>query len=82
MTDPVLGTAIYIILWWLAFFCLLPVGAHSLEETRNPGGVGQERGAPVAPKLGQKALWAAGLAGVVWAIVQAMIAFDVFAIRG
>lgn len=81
MTDPFLGVAIYIILWWLAFFCMLPIGVKNLDEAGDAGGIGQERAAPVRPNLGQKAIWAAILAAVVWGVVQAGVAFDVFSIR-
>jgi predicted secreted protein len=64
--DPVLSVAVYIILWWMAFFMMLPIGVRNLDEAGDPGGKGQERGAPSAPNLRQKAVWAAGLAAIAW----------------
>jgi hypothetical protein len=36
-----LGMAIYVIVWWLAFFVMLPIGAqshHEADEETVPGG--------------------------------------------
>lgn len=77
-----LSVAIYIILWWLAFFLLLPLGAQSLHEAGEAGAPGVERGAPRAHKLGMKALWAAGLAAVLWLGVFWAISNDVFRMYG
>lgn len=78
-----LGIAIYAILWWLSFFVMLPMGAHSLHETDDeeaPPGV--ERGAPRSHNLGVKALIASGIAAVLWLGVAWAISVDVFGMRG
>ena len=46
--SPLLGAAIYIILWWLSFFMMLPVGAQSFHEADEAPPEGSERGAPKA----------------------------------
>ncbi|HTP77461.1 MAG TPA: DUF1467 family protein [Rhizomicrobium sp.] len=60
----------FAILWFLALFCLLPVG---LGAERDP-----ESGAPLSPMLGRKALIATGIAMVLWVGFYALIAFKVF----
>ena len=62
--NPVLGVAIYTILWWLAFFALLPIGAKSHHEAGEPPPPGSEAGAPLVHGLKFKALWAAAIAAV------------------
>jgi len=47
----------YVIFWFLALFCLLPVGL---------GEVDPETGAPLSPKLLLKAGIATVIAGVLW----------------
>jgi predicted secreted protein len=74
--NPVLGTAIYIILWWLTFFMLLPWGATSLHEADDVTEPGIERGAPRAPNLGKKALIAAAIAAVLWLVTAWAISVD------
>ncbi len=54
MGQWVTGVAIYIVIWWLVLFMVLPFGvrrpeAHELEK-------GQEPGAPVKPRMWLKLL--------------------------
>jgi predicted secreted protein len=58
----------YAIFWFLALFCLLPVGL---------GEVDPETGAPLSPKLPMKATIATGVAAVLWAGFYAMILLGV-----
>ena len=76
-----LGIAIYIILWWLCFFAMLPMGAQSLHEADEAAAPGIERGAPKTPNLAMKALWAAGIAAVLWLFVAWAISVDLFNMR-
>lgn len=64
-----LGVGIYLLLWWLAFFAVLPIGAHSASEQSIDHVPGAERGAPIRANLGRKALWAAGIAAAVWTAI-------------
>ena len=76
-----LAIAIYLILWWLSFFTMLPLGAqshHEADEVVNPG---IERGAPRAHNLGRKALYAAGIAAILWLGVAWAVATDVIGLR-
>jgi predicted secreted protein len=54
----------YVIFWFLALFCLLPVGL---------GEVDPETGAPVSPKLLLKAGIAAAIAAALWAAFYVLI---------
>jgi predicted secreted protein len=73
--DPILAVACWIILWWLSFFVMLPIGVRNLAE-EGESQQGHEPGAPARPNLGRKALWATGLATVLW--IALMIALNVF----
>jgi predicted secreted protein len=79
MLDPVLNIAIFIIWWWMALFAVLPIGVKPVTE--GDIAEGHDAGAPQAPRLWQKALWAAGAAAVLWAITATIIFFDPFHIR-
>lgn len=74
--NPIMAVAIYGILWWLAFFTMLPLGAQSLHEADEAAAPGVERGAPRAHKLWQKALYAAAIAAVLWLGVAWAISVD------
>ena len=73
-----LGIAIYVILWWLVFFPLLPMGATSAHEAGEQYVPGAEHGAPKAPNLRLKMLLATGIAAVLWLGVAWAISVDLF----
>ena len=54
----------YVIFWFLALFCLLPVGL---------GEVDPETGAPLRPMLLRKAAIATAIAAVLWAVFYVLI---------
>lgn len=58
----------FAIAWFLALFCLLPVGL---------GEVDRETGAPKRAHLGRKALIATAIAAVLFAVFYALIAMGV-----
>ena len=76
--SPVLGVAIFIILWWLAFFCTLPIGAKSHHEAGEAVPPGSEVGAPLAHRLPFKALLATAIAAPVWLFVYWSVSHDLF----
>lgn len=47
----------YAVLWFLALFCMLPVGL---------GEVDPDTGAPLNPHFKRKAIWATVIAAVLW----------------
>lgn len=76
-----LSIAIYVILWWLSFFVMLPMGAQSLHEADEQSVPGVERGAPKAHNLRNKAIWATGIAAVVWLGVAWAVSVDLMGLR-
>ena len=60
--------AIYFIIWWLVLFLVLPFGIRNAHETGEAVEEGNEPGAPVKPRLLQKALITTILATAVFAI--------------
>lgn len=76
-----LGVAIYLILWWLSFFVMLPMGAQSPHEGDEETVPGVERGAPKSHRLGLKAALAAGVAAILWLFTAWAISVDLFGMR-
>jgi len=71
---PPVAFALFVICWWLALFCVLPIGVKSLEES-GESAPSHDQGAPAAHGLRRKALWATGLGAVVWIGVMAALAY-------
>ena len=76
-----LGIAIYVILWWLSFFVMLPMGAQSLHEADEASVPGVERGAPKSHRLKLKMLLAAAIAVPLWLFVAWGVSVDLVGMR-
>ena len=77
------GLVVFLIVWWLVFFMMLPIGVRSQEEAGDIV-AGTEPGAPMAPDLLKKKLSNCGMVAVDlnWAeqpkkpVVGARLLFD------
>ena len=75
------GIMLYVILWWLAFFAMLPVGVKTAEEAGEDLGDGHAPSAPVKPALWRKALWAGLIAAVIFGIYYLIQASGLITLR-
>lgn len=66
--GPVSGIVVFIIIWWLTLFMVLPWGVN---RTENPE-AGHDPGAPARPMLWRKVLATTGITIVVFAIFYAV----------
>lgn len=78
--GPVGFVAVYIILWWLVLFAVLPWGVQSQLEAGDIA-EGTEPGAPVRPRLWAKVVITTGVAALAWLAFYGAYRFDVFALR-
>ncbi|WP_282608201.1 DUF1467 family protein [Pelagibius sp. Alg239-R121] len=63
------GILVYVIVWWVVLFMVLPWGVRREENPEE----GHEAGAPVNPMLGRKVLITSGIAAVIWGAVYVAI---------
>ena len=71
--DPVGFVVVFIITWWLSFFCVLPIGVQGQFENNGEVIEGSEEGAPKEPMLKKKVLWASGGALVLTLIAHVLV---------
>lgn len=64
------GTVLYILIWWVVLFAVLPFGSRGSDM---PDPVTGWRGAPARPYLGRKVIATTLLAAVVWGGAYALI---------
>jgi predicted secreted protein len=64
--GPVSGIVVYVILWWVIFFTLLPVGVKTKAEQGEEVEPGHADSAPVRHYLWRKVLGASLIAAVLW----------------
>jgi predicted secreted protein len=79
-TNPAFLITCYLLWWWMAFFCVLPIGVRGQHEDGELA-PGHDTGAPVVPNLRKKIIWASLLALVFWAVTVAVVFFDPIRIR-
>ena len=63
----VTGIVVYLIVWWMVFFTVLPLRVTGQFEDGEivPG---SEPGAPVDPRIGRKMWLAASITAVIWRV--------------
>lgn len=72
---------IFVIVWWLAFFMMLPTGVVSRWEGDSDGVEGAEPGAPVDPDLKRKAIRATAYAIIATLMIVGIIVSGVINFR-
>ena len=73
VTDLIL----YIIVWWMVFFMVLPFGVRP-DDAPEPGNIPS---APARPRLLLKAGITTAVATLVWLGLRYAIASDIFSVR-
>jgi predicted secreted protein len=63
--SPVLGAAVYAVLWWVVFFVALPWGVRGQHED-GAAAPGSDPGAPIRPLMWRKAGVTTLVAAVLW----------------
>lgn len=71
------GIMVYVIIWWVVLFMVLPWGVHVPEE-HEPG---HATSAPAKPMMGRKALVTTVIATVLWGIAFWLIESDLLTLR-
>ncbi len=71
------GIMVYVILWWLVWFVMLPIGVKVPDEV----GKGHAASAPANPNLGIKAAATTLISGALWGVVYLVIAAEVISFR-
>jgi predicted secreted protein len=71
------GILVYVLAWWMVFFCTLPFGISNITKPED----GSMPGAPVNPGLKKKLLLTTLIAAVVWGGIYAIIKSDLISFR-
>jgi predicted secreted protein len=80
MIGPVTGLVLYLVIWFLVLFVVLPI---RLETQGDRGEVepGTPAGAPANLDMWKKARLVTWVAAIVWAVVAGVILSDVISVR-
>ena len=69
----VFALAIYVIIWWIVLFAILPIGVHTTEELGDKTSPGFAESAPHRPHILPKMLATTVISGIVFAGVYVVI---------
>jgi predicted secreted protein len=72
------GLVLYILIWWVTLFAILPIGTHAVEQADETSGW---RGAPERPRLWMKVGLTTVVACVLWLAAFALIESDWISFR-
>ena len=64
------GIAVYVLIWWVTLFAILPIGTRPVAESDPEGGW---RGLPERPMMLRKAVITTIVATVLWLGVAALV---------
>jgi predicted secreted protein len=70
------GIAIYLTIWWVTLFAVLPLGVRSHWEEGKPVPGGGDPGSPVNPNLKRKFFTTTWVSAIVFGLVWAVLRFN------
>ena len=72
---------IYVIIWWIIFFSVLPVGIQSNKEKFREKIEGVDPGAPNNPKIAKKFLITTIITSIIFIVIYYLVEFDLLNLR-
>ena len=72
---------IYVIIWWVIFFSVLPIGIQSNKEVFKGKLGGIDPGAPKNPKIGKKFLITTIITSIIFIVIYYLVEFDLLNLR-
>ena len=73
--DLTFSISVYLVIWWVVLFTILPLGVQSHHEAGIEVPGGGEPGSPVDPKLLRKFITTTWVSAVVFALVWCAYTF-------
>ena len=69
---------IYIIIWWIVFFAILPIDVNRNKTVRIEG---EDPGSPENPKMFKKFLYCTGITSVIFMIIFILMKYEYLNLR-
>ena len=69
---------IYIIIWWIVFFTILPIDVNRLKPIKIEG---EDTGSPENPKMLKKFIYCTGITTVIFVIIYLLIKYEYLNLR-
>ena len=72
---------VYIMIWWIIFFSVLPIGIRSNKEVFKDKIGGVDPGAPKNPKIGKKFLITTLITTIIFLVIYYLVKFNLLNLR-
>ena len=72
---------VYVIIWWIVFFSVLPIGIKHSEKPFDNNLEGIDPGAPKNPNIFKKFLYTTLITTVIFAVIYYIVVNDYFNLR-
>ena len=72
---------VYVIIWWVIFFSVLPIGIQSNKEVFREKIGGMDPGAPKNPKIGKKFLITTLITTIIFCVIYYLVKTDLLNLR-
>ena len=72
---------VYVLIWWMIFFSILPVGIQSKKEQFKERIDGIDPGAPNNPNIGKKFLITTIITSVIFIVIYYLVSFNLLNLR-
>ena len=69
---------IYIIIWWIVFFTILPIDVNRQKSIKIDG---EDTGSPENPKMLKKFIYCTGITTVIFALIYLLIKYEYLNLR-
>ena len=69
---------IYIIIWWIIFFAILPIDVNRAKIVKIDG---EDPGSPENPRMFKKFLYCTGISTVIFSLIFLLIKFEYLNLR-
>jgi predicted secreted protein len=72
---------VYVLIWWIIFFSILPVGIQSNKEKFKARIEGVDPGAPNNPKIAKKFLITTIITSIIFIVIYYLVQLDLLNLR-
>ena len=72
---------VYVMIWWIIFFSVLPIGIRSNKEVFKDKIGGVDPGAPKNPKIVEKFLITTLITTIIFLVIYYLVKFDLLNLR-
>ena len=69
---------IYIIIWWIVFFAILPIDVNRVKTVKIEG---EDPGSPENPKIFKKFIYCTGITSIIFVIIYLLMKYEYLNLR-